>query len=68
MNPNPDNDRVEVYRDAAGEYRWRRVDGDNGRIVSVSSEGYANGSYAMLAARSYNQRKGDPLPVTLVEP
>lgn len=33
--------RGEVYRDAAGEWRWR-VRAFNGNVVADSSEGYAN--------------------------
>lgn len=50
----PENDEVEVYKDASGEYRWRRVDGDNGRILYGSSESYVKGSYAEEAAEAYN--------------
>jgi uncharacterized protein YegP (UPF0339 family) len=53
-NPNPENDFVEVYRDEAGAWRWRRVDGDNGRIVSAATEGYADRLYATRAAAAYN--------------
>lgn len=31
----------EIYRDSAGEYRWR-LQADNGEIVAHSSEGYVN--------------------------
>jgi uncharacterized protein len=31
----------EIYRDAAGEYRWR-VRASNGQIVADSAEGYVN--------------------------
>lgn len=31
--------RFVVYRDAAGEYRWRLV-ATNGRIIATSSDGY----------------------------
>jgi uncharacterized protein YegP (UPF0339 family) len=31
--------KFELYRDKAGEYRWRFVSG-NGRIIATSSEGY----------------------------
>jgi len=34
-------DKWEFYRDAAGEWRWRRK-APNGRIVGASSEGYKN--------------------------
>jgi uncharacterized protein YegP (UPF0339 family) len=44
---------VEVYRDAAGDFRWRGSTA-NGRIVSESGEGYNNRSYAIKMARSLN--------------
>ncbi|QVL29815.1 DUF1508 domain-containing protein [Telmatocola sphagniphila] len=31
--------KFEVYKDKAGEFRWRFV-ATNGRIIAVSSEGY----------------------------
>ena len=31
--------RFELYKDNAGEYRWRFVS-TNGRIIATSSEGY----------------------------
>jgi uncharacterized protein YegP (UPF0339 family) len=36
-------DKVYVYKDAADEWRWRRV-ATNGNIVSTSGEGYKNNS------------------------
>lgn len=32
--------KIKIYRDGAGEYRWRLV-GSNGRIFADSAEGYA---------------------------
>lgn len=32
--------RFEIYKDRAGEWRWRFI-ASNGRIIAVSSEGYA---------------------------
>jgi uncharacterized protein YegP (UPF0339 family) len=46
--------RVEVYRDAGGEWRWRRIAG-NGEIVAASGEGYADRSGAVAAATRENQ-------------
>jgi uncharacterized protein YegP (UPF0339 family) len=34
-------DKWEFYKDARGEWRWRRV-APNGEIVGSSSEGYKN--------------------------
>jgi len=47
------NDRVTVYKDAAGEWRWRRS-ADNGRIISGSEEGYQDRAYAFDIARDLN--------------
>lgn len=44
-------ERVEVYKDAAGEWRWRAKAG-NHKIVSESGEGYKNRMYAHKVARS----------------
>lgn len=46
-------DTVEVYKDADGEYRWRRQS-ENGRIVSVSGEGYINKEHAVRMATELN--------------
>jgi|688.fasta_scaffold1556150_1 uncharacterized protein YegP (UPF0339 family) len=35
------NDKWEIYEDAQGNWRWRRVAG-NGRIVEASTESYRN--------------------------
>jgi uncharacterized protein YegP (UPF0339 family) len=51
---NTDNDKVQVYEDAVGEYRWRRVDTGNGKIVATSGEGYTDLDYALAAALAYN--------------
>lgn len=44
-------EHVEVYKDSAGEWRWRAKAG-NHRIVSESGEGYKNRMYAHKNARS----------------
>jgi uncharacterized protein YegP (UPF0339 family) len=43
-------DTIHVYRDDAGEYRWRRV-APNGRTVSDSGEGYTRLGDAAGAAQ-----------------
>ncbi len=45
--------RVEVYKDEAGEYRWRSI-ASNGKQVSESGEGYKNRSYAKRQAATLN--------------
>jgi len=37
----PSEDTVEIYRDEAGEWRWKRL-AANGEIVADSGEGYVN--------------------------
>lgn len=46
-------DRVQVYPDDAGEYRWRRI-APNGEVVSDSGEGYVVESHARDAAHRAN--------------
>jgi len=46
-------DRVSVYQDVGGEWRWRRK-APNGEIVAVSSESYTRRHDAEIAARSVN--------------
>lgn len=36
-----ENDKLEVYADANGKYRWRRT-APNGEIVGAATEGYVN--------------------------
>ncbi|UIO99926.1 DUF1508 domain-containing protein [Halobaculum sp. CBA1158] len=49
---------IEVYEDAAGEFRWRLVH-RNGNILSDSGEGYANRSNARRAADRFQEVAGD---------
>ena len=57
MNGNPDHvggrDRWEIYKDARGEYRWRRT-ASNGEIIGASSESYIR----KLDAESNASRNG----------
>ena len=39
-------DRIEVYEDAAGEFRWRLV-AENGEVLGDSGEGYVNRTDAL---------------------
>jgi len=45
--------RVEVYRDDAGEWRWRTF-AANGEQIARSEEGYVNRGYAVGVARERN--------------
>jgi uncharacterized protein YegP (UPF0339 family) len=42
--------RIEVYKDRADEWRWRKV-ADNGNVIAESGEGYKNKSHAVDMAR-----------------
>ena len=42
-------DEIVVYRDEAGEWRWRKV-ADNGEIVADSAEAYTRKADALRAA------------------
>lgn len=42
--------KIELYRDGAGEYRWRAVAG-NGEVVADSAEGYRHRGDAEHGAR-----------------
>lgn len=54
-----DNDRVEVFRDTAGEWRWRVVAG-NGRIIASSGESFTRKWSARRAGR---RAQGDQIEV-----
>ena len=53
-------DRWEFYKDAKGEWRWRRIAGNN-RIVGASSEGYKNRKDCVANASrdGYEEAAGD---------
>lgn len=55
-------DTLEIYIDAAEEWRWRRQ-APNGQIISVSGEGYTRRGDAEEAARRANpdlaEQKGE---------
>ncbi len=46
-------DRWEFYKDAANEWRWRRI-APNGNNVGASSEGYANKADCIANAERNN--------------
>jgi uncharacterized protein YegP (UPF0339 family) len=41
----------ELYKDAAGEFRWRLLSA-NGRIIADSGEGFATKGGAVISART----------------
>lgn len=49
----PRGDRVIVYRDAAGLWRWRRLAGNN-KNVGRSEQGYRSKWYCKQVARLRN--------------
>ena len=46
-------DRVELYQDDAGEWRWHRI-APNGEIIADSGEGYKDSHHARLMAERCN--------------
>jgi uncharacterized protein len=44
---------VIVYKDEAGEFRWKLV-AENGEIISDSAEGYHHKGYAISMAEKLN--------------
>lgn len=44
---------VKFYRDALGEWRWRRVS-NNGRILANAGEGYKNATDCEASAHEVN--------------
>ncbi len=47
-------DRVVVYEDKSGDWRWKRV-ADNGNTVADGSEGYENREDCVDQARQVNK-------------
>jgi uncharacterized protein YegP (UPF0339 family) len=54
-------DKVEVFEDHAGEWRWRRKS-ENGQIVATSGEGYERYDSAYTAA----ERENEDLEITII--
>lgn len=46
-------DRVVLWQDAGGEWRWHRKAG-NGEIISTAGEGYKNREWALQMAQRMN--------------
>lgn len=49
---------IQIYEDAAKEWRWRMVAG-NGRIIADSGEGYNTREGAQLAAERFKEAAAD---------
>ena len=56
----------EVYRDAAGEFRWRLVH-NNGNIIADGGEGYATRQKARQGIRSVKRNAPDAAVVNASE-
>lgn len=56
--------RFELYRDRAGEFRWRLVHA-NGHVIADSGQGYASKQKAMQGIRSVERNAPD---ARIVEP
>jgi uncharacterized protein YegP (UPF0339 family) len=54
-------DHATLYRDAKGEWRWKRVDSGNHKEVGASTEGYENKSEAKANYRRLNGATGPEL-------
>lgn len=48
-------DTVVIYRDRAGQWRWRRTT-PNGNIIADSGEGYKNRTFCERMAKRVNKR------------
>lgn len=53
---------VDVYKDKAGQFRWR-LRARNGKIIASSSEGYASKRNVMRAARAVWRLLVDSAPI-----
>jgi len=58
----PTGRRIEVYRDAAKQWRWRER-AANGQVVITSHEGYCRRGRAIMAAHLYAR----PWPIWLAD-
>ena len=54
-------DQVRYYKDANGEYRWRRLDMQNHKKVGGSTEGYASKEHMIENAQRVNGPKSESL-------
>lgn len=51
MAAKPKVSKIEIYKDGAGEFRWRGL-AKNNKIVADSGEGYNNRMYCQKMARA----------------
>jgi len=63
MSPDSQSERFEVYKDAAGKWRWRLV-APNGKIIATGGESYASKQMCELGIpsvkRNARARVGPP--------
>lgn len=52
--------RYELYKDNAGQWRWRYV-AKNGKTIAISSEGYVNKSDCSHSIELVKDSKSDPV-------
>lgn len=58
MDTDRSRDRLEVYADKDGHWRWRRLAANN-KIIAVSGEGYVNREHAVTMAQDINTSVDD---------
>jgi len=63
--PDPPRDTVTVFKDAANEWRWRRVAG-NHEIIAVSGEGYENKGDCVAMAEQFTHARAGGVEADLV--
>lgn len=49
-------DKVTVWVDNAGKWRWTRRSGWNGQVTAVSGQGYTRRDHAVRMAKRVNRR------------
>ena len=59
--------KLEIYRDARGEWRWR-LRASNGRILADSGEGYRRRASVRKAVECVRSILADDVPVVEVQP
>ena len=58
------HDRVEIYKDSKGEWRWRLL-ASNGQIIATSGEGYVKYSHCVHMVNQMWEYFGEADVVTL---
>ncbi len=55
-------DQVRLYKDMAGEFRWKRVDMQNHKQIGAATEGYDNFGDMLANAQRVNGPESESLP------